>query len=265
MAVPDFERAITRVGPLPEGWQVPSVETIRHGRMWQALGILPPSHVAHDTPSWMIPPDEIRSDRTNMVVRELLKTAESIRDQTSRLVGLAASQLRQGLADENRAARIAILDLGFQGLGWTPGELTAVINPVVEDAAGVARVRCIEGCYTASRYFTEPEEAAAGVLKGFTPQGQRLVIPLAGYPYRIAKHETRHLDGTVGLAPDVAYRQGHSVDLRPFELRPFYASFVERGEPTPYLFPVPEAQWRAFRTGALALEDFWIPGDPHKP
>jgi peptide deformylase len=108
--------------------------------------------------------------------------------------------------------------------------ITALVNPVVEEAAGETDVD-LEGCLSLGRaqVFVTVERPRAVVVRAFAPDGGEVRIEAQDRHARILQHEIDHLDGVLMLTrTDPAQRRDAVRALR--EGRSFAPEWPPAGE-----------------------------------
>ena len=74
--------------------------------------------------------------------------------------------------------------------------LTVVINPLLKNLSD-AKNSNWEGCLSLPGIYGKVPRHNSVLLTGLNPKGQKIEIPLQGFPARVVQHETDHLDGIV--------------------------------------------------------------------
>lgn len=160
----------------------------------EALGIVPPTHVALRTIAAPIDESDISSDKTQSIILGLFETANGQRDgkhaskrKGRGMVGLAAPQI--GISK-----RIILVDTQVGGDRKSFGKLECFINPqIIWRSRETLNGR--EGCFSAGPVWGVVRRPIAVKIRAYTPEGKKIERVFEDFTARIVLHEIDHLDG----------------------------------------------------------------------
>ena len=144
---------------------------------------------------------------------------EALANQAARMSDLMIGAIGSGLA----ATQVGILQRMFVYRPEPGAAITAVVNPVVEEAADETAPD-LEGCLSLQGVAVVVERPVAVRLRAQAVDGSELVLEREGHEARILQHELDHLDGVLMLDRTVpeqkraalrALRDGVAMEIRP--------------------------------------------------
>jgi peptide deformylase len=144
--------------------------------------------------------------------------------QADRMGELMAGAIGSGLA----ATQVGILQRMFVYRPEIGAAITAVVNPVLEDASDETAPD-LEGCLSLQGVAVVVERPVAVRIRAQAVDGSELVLEREGHEARILQHELDHLDGVLMLDRTVpeqkraalrALRDGVAMEVPPLPAEP---------------------------------------------